>query len=126
MRAILITLAVMVSGAASAAQLPLKEGEFSFHPCNSDLARAKNGSIGIYTTESGKPFITPASEGIDAYCAVSKISKRGNLLVGTAQCANGGMRLKNEIGTYTFKYQLKSPTSFVSNGTLYNWCAHHK
>lgn len=127
MRSILIALVVLASGTAWAGnQLPLKEGEYSTHPCGSQLAREKNGSIGIYKTESGKPFITPASEGIDAYCSISKLAKRGDLFIGSAQCANGGMRLKNEIGTYSFKYLVKSATQFVSNDALYSWCAPHR
>lgn len=127
MRVWIVALAMVVSGAAWAApKLPLQEGEYSPHPCGSALASEPNGSLGIYSTGGGGTFITPNSEGIDAYCSIVRLSKRGADISGRAKCASGGMKVKNEIGTYTFAYRIKSPTSFTTNGSLYTWCAPHK
>ena len=128
MRALLILTTSLFAGAAVSAplKLPLREGEYSFHACGTPAATEKDGSLGIYLRDGGSQFITPNSEGIDAYCTISKLRKAGDTFSGIANCERGGMRLKYPIGTYSFRYRVVSPTSFVTNDATYQWCAPHR
>lgn len=83
----------------------------------------KDGTLGIYALDNGSQFISPNSEGIDAYCTISRLQKAGEVYSGVAKCERGGMRIKYPIGTYSFSYRIVSPTSFVTNDTTYEWCA---
>ena len=102
-------------------KLPLKQGEYQSGAC--DDARTDN-RIGVYDLDDSQ-FVTPRAEGRKKNCHISRLTRKGAVITGVADCQLGVENPTKGDG-YGFTYTIRSLRAFSSKGVVYNWCFEHE
>jgi hypothetical protein len=130
MRTMILALAVVASpDAALAATLPLDDGDYTRGACtrgSSDILESFDIQTSNLKSENGKRILYPQAEGQDGGCLVKSVRSSGAIFTGSAECEDGGSRIRYSTGTYKFALEIVDRRTFKSKGRTYNWCAAHR